>query len=49
LKAIKEVDKSCYNQVINYLKIFGLEVGLLLNFGADSLQLKRFVCTKNNL
>jgi GxxExxY protein len=48
LKAIKEVGKSCYNQVINYLKIFGLEVGLLLNFGTDSLQFKRFVALRNN-
>ena len=45
LKAIKEVDKSCYNQIINYLKIFGIEIGLLLNFGADSLQFKRFIRT----
>ena len=48
LKAISEVDKSCYNQIINYLNIFGLEVGLLLNFGADSLQFKRFINTKKN-
>ena len=43
IKAIKEVDKSCYNQIINYLKVFDLEVGLLLNFGSESLQAKRFV------
>jgi len=43
IKAINEVDKSCYNQIINYLKKFDLEVGLLLNFGAESLQTKRFV------
>ena len=36
LKAISEVDKNCYNQVINYLKVFNLEVGLLLNFGAKA-------------
>jgi GxxExxY protein len=48
LKAISEVDKSCYNQIINYLKIFDLEVGLLINFGAESLQFKRFINTKKN-
>jgi GxxExxY protein len=48
LKAISEVDKNCYNQVINYLKVFNLEVGLLLNFGAESLQFKRFTNTRKN-
>jgi GxxExxY protein len=37
LKAINEIDKRCYNQIINYLNIFNFEVGLLLNFGSDSL------------
>ena len=46
IKAINEVDKSCYNQVINYLKIFDLEVGLLLNFGGESLQAKKFVASR---
>lgn len=43
LKAISELDKACYNQVINYLRIFKIEVGLLLNFGTESLNIKRFV------
>ncbi|MFL5810317.1 MAG: GxxExxY protein, partial [Flavisolibacter sp.] len=43
LKAISEIDEACYNKIINYLKVFGLEVGLLLNFGARTLQFKRFV------
>lgn len=46
VKAIKEVDKSSYNQIINYLKVFDLEVGLLLNFGGESLQFKRFVAAR---
>jgi len=47
LKAISEVDNSCYNKIINYLKVFGFEVGLLLNFGKSSLQFKRFAYSNN--
>jgi len=45
LKALAEIDKACYTQVINYLKVFDIETGLLLNFGATSLQFKRFINT----
>ncbi len=30
---------------VNYLKASGLSVGLLINFGAESLQFKRIVYT----
>ena len=43
LKATKEVDNGDYNQIINYLRVFKMEVGLLLNFGTLSLQFKRFI------
>ena len=43
LKAVHELDPLFYNQILNYLKIFNLEVGLLLNFGNTSLQFKRFI------
>ncbi|MBC7868421.1 MAG: GxxExxY protein [Gloeobacteraceae cyanobacterium ES-bin-316] len=43
LKAIKELDNYEYSQVINYLHVFKIEVGLLLNFGRQSLKYKRFV------
>ncbi len=46
LKAIREMDNYEFNQVINYLKVFRLEVGLLLNFGKASLEVKRFVNSK---
>jgi len=48
LKAIKEVDNGEYNQILNYLRVFKLEVGLLINFGAPSLQFKRLINTLNN-
>ena len=48
LKAIKEVDNGDYNQILNYLRVFKLEVGLLINFGAPSLQFKRLINTLNN-
>lgn len=46
LKAIKELDNYEYSQVINYLHVFKIEVGLLLNFGRQSLEYKRFVNSK---
>ena len=40
LSALTGVEEA---QLINYLKATGLKVGLLLNFGAKSLEHKRFV------
>lgn len=45
LKAVSELDKASYNQIVNYLRVFKIEVGLLINFGATSLEFKRFVHT----
>jgi len=36
-------------QVMNYLRISGLERAVLLNFGTASLQYRRFVLSNNNL
>jgi len=47
LKAISLIEDDSYNKILNYLKVFGFEVGLLLNFGKPSLQFKRFALTKN--
>lgn len=46
LKATTEITNADYNQVLNLLKIFDLEVGLLLNFGKPSLVFKRFANSK---
>jgi GxxExxY protein len=43
LKALSEINKTHYNQVLNYLKAFDLEIALLLNFGENSLNFKRFI------
>ena len=43
LKAVSELTGVHEAQVINYLKATGLEVGLLINFGAESLDYKRFI------
>ena len=41
-KAVTEVEPIFYNQLTNYLRVFNMEVGLLLNFGNVSLQFRRF-------
>lgn len=43
LKAIRELGPIEEAQMINYLKITGLEVGLIINFGCKSLEWKRLV------
>lgn len=46
LKAMPFMDRNWNAKVINYLRVFNIEVGLLLNFGMPSLQFKRFLNTK---
>lgn len=41
LKAVQEVHPAHESQIVNYLQATGLDIGLLLNFGAPSLQIKR--------
>ena len=45
-KALSRLGGREEAQVINYLKATGLEIGLLINFGAESLQYKRLVLSK---
>ncbi len=49
IKAISEMDNRDFNQLLNYLNVFKIEVDLLLNFGTASLQFKRFVYTDKSL
>jgi GxxExxY protein len=48
LKALINLEDVHLAQAINYLEAYCLEVGLLLNFGAKSLQYKRVANTKMN-
>ena len=48
LKTIEALGEADENQLINYLKATNIEVGLLLNFGCESLQFKRLVNTRQN-
>jgi GxxExxY protein len=43
IKAINSLTKSDYRQTINYLATSKLKLGLLVNFGEDSLTYKRIV------
>jgi GxxExxY protein len=45
LKAVARLAPAHQAQLINYLKATGLERGLLLNFGAPSLEHRRLVFT----
>jgi len=46
LKALAKMGSSEEAQMINYLRATGLEVGLLLNFSARSLEYRRLVKTQ---
>ena len=46
LKAITKLEDVHLAQAINYLEAYDLEVGLLINFGAKSLEFKRLVNKK---
>ena len=48
LKAVTDLDDVHLAQGLNYLEAAGLEVGLLINFGAKSLQFKRLHNKKLN-
>ncbi len=43
VKAVRSLHDKHTAQLLNYLKATGIRVGLLVNFGAPKLQLKRYV------
>ncbi|GAB4376241.1 MAG: GxxExxY protein [Calditrichia bacterium] len=47
LKARTNLEDVHLAQAINYLEAYGLEVGLLINFGAKSLQFRRLINSKH--
>jgi GxxExxY protein len=47
IKAINCLEDAHIAQAINYLEAYNLEVGLLINFGAKSLEFKRFINSKH--
>lgn len=45
-KAVEKLTEAHVKQVLNYLAASKLELGLLVNFGADSLEWKRVVLSR---
>ena len=46
LKAITQLEQVHFAQAINYLETYNLEIGLLINFGETSLNVKRLTNKK---
>jgi GxxExxY protein len=42
LKAVRELDDVHRSQAINYAKVAGYKLALLINFGGSSLEYERF-------
>ena len=47
LKAVAQLEAVHLAQALNYLKAYRLEVGLLINFGAKSLEFRRLILTRD--
>jgi len=41
IKALSKLENVHFSQAINYLEAYNLEIGLLINFGENSLNFKR--------
>lgn len=48
LKALTKLEDVHLAQAINYLEAYNLEIGLLINFGAKSLEYRRLINPKFN-
>ena len=49
LKAVKELDDTHRSQAINYGKVAGGDIAILINFGETSLKFERYVIKKKKL
>jgi GxxExxY protein len=46
IKAVSELNDAHLAQALNYLEGLNLEIGLLINFGSKSLEIKRIINNK---
>ena len=46
IKAVSELTDAHLAQALNYLEALNLEIGLLINFGSKSLEVKRIINNK---
>lgn len=49
IKAVIQLEDVHLAQAINYLEAYGMEIGLLINFGSPSLQFKRVMKPNKNV
>ena len=49
IKAVKEIEDVHLAQAISYLEAYGLDIGLLINYGSTSLQYKRVMKPNHSL
>lgn len=47
LKAVTCIHADHYRQLLNYLKVTGMKLGLLINFGQSSLKVRRVINSKS--
>lgn len=47
IKAVSQLEDVHMAQLLNYLKAYKIEVGLLINFGSKSMEFKRLILTQN--
>ena len=48
LKAITMLEPVHETQILNYLKVYRLEIGLLINFGEKRINVKRLILSQPN-
>jgi len=49
LKALAKLEDVHMAQALNYLKAYQLEIGLLINFGSQSLEFKRLILSQKSV